>query len=178
MSTATQEITGTWTVDPIHSSADFAVKHMVVATFRGTFAEIDASFDATGDTPQLTGTVPVASVDVKDENLKAHLLSNDFFAAEQNPTITFVSTSFQRDGDAVTAEGDLTVKGTTQRVTATGTIAGPGTDIAGNEKIGLDLDTVVDRTAFGLDWNAPLPKGGFALANDVKLSVHLELVQS
>jgi polyisoprenoid-binding protein YceI len=178
MSTATQEITGTWTVDPIHSSADFSVKHMVVATFRGTFAEIDAKLDTTGDTPVLTGTVPVASVDVKDENLKGHLLADDFFAADQYPTVTFVSDTFERNGEAITVEGDLTVKGVSQRVTGTGTVAGPGTDIAGNEKIGIDIETVVDRTKFGLNWNAELPKGGFALANDVKISVHLELVQA
>lgn len=178
MSTATQPVTGTWTVDPIHSSASFAVKHMVVATFRGSFAEIDAKLDVTGDTPQLTGTVPVASIEVKDENLKGHLLADDFFAADQHPTITFVSTSFERDGEDLTVEGDLTVKGVTQRVVGKGTLVGPATDIQENEKIGVDLDTIVDRTAFGLNWNAPLPKGGVALGNDVTLSIHLELVQA
>jgi polyisoprenoid-binding protein YceI len=178
MTTATQPVAGNWTVDTVHSSASFAVKHMVVATFRGSFGEIDAKLDTTGDVPQLTGVVPVASIEVKDENLKGHLLADDFFSAEQNPTITFVSTSFQRDGDAITVEGDLTVKGVTNRVTGTGSLVGPATDIQGDERIGIDLDTVIDRTAYGLNWNAPLPKGGFALANDVTLTVHLELVQA
>jgi polyisoprenoid-binding protein YceI len=178
MSTATQPVTGTWTVDPVHSTATFAVKHMVVATFRGSFAEVDGSLDTSGETPVLTGRVPVASIEVKDENLKGHLLSGDFFAADEHPDITFTSTSFERDGDTVNVEGDLTIKGISQRVRGTGELAGPATDIAGAEKIGIDIETVVDRTKFGLNWNAELPKGGFALADDVKISVHLELVQA
>jgi polyisoprenoid-binding protein YceI len=178
MSTATQPVTGTWTVDPVHSTASFAVKHMVVATFRGSFAEVEGGLDTSGETPVLTGRVPVASIEVKDENLKGHLLSEDFFAADRYPDITFTSTSFERDGDTVTVEGDLTIKGQSQRVRGTGELAGPATDIAGAEKIGVDIETVVDRTRFGLSWNAELPKGGFALADDVKISVHLELAQA
>jgi len=178
MSTATQPVTGTWTVDPVHSTAGFAVKHMVVATFRGSFAEVDGRLDTSGDTPVLTGRVPVASIEVKDENLKGHLLSDDFFGADQYPDVTFTSTSFTQDGGRITVEGDLTIKGRSQRVTGTGELVGPATDIAGAEKIGIDLEAVVDRTAFGLNWNAELPKGGFALADDVKITVHLELVQA
>jgi len=84
--------------------------------------------------------------------------------------------NFGEDG-SLEVEGDLTIKGNTHRVTARGTLTGPGTDIAGNEKIGVDLEAVIDRREFGLEWNAPLPKGGFALENDVKLEVSLELVK-
>ena len=94
------------------------------------------------------------------------------------PKVTFVSDSVVRDGDDVTLEGDLTIKGTTRRVTAKGTWLEIEADVTGNPRIGIDVDTTIDRTAYGLDWNAPLPKGGVALENDVTLSVHLEFVPS
>ena len=168
---------GTYTSDPVHSATGFAVKHML-ATFRGSFAAFEAQLtvDEDGRT-RLVGSVPVDTVVVKDENLAAHLQSPEFFDAEQHPRITFESTDIAIEGPVVTVTGDLTLKGHTERVTATGTIVGPVEDPFGNTKVGLQLETVVDRTKFGLNWNAPLPKGGFMLANDVTLSVDLELVQ-
>jgi polyisoprenoid-binding protein YceI len=169
---------GTYTSDPVHSTTGFAVKHML-ATFRGSFAAFDAtlSVDEDGRT-KLVGSVPVDTVVVKDENLVAHLQSPEFFDAEQYPTITFESTDVAIEGGDVTITGDLSLKGHTERVIATGTFAGPVEDPFGNTKVSLQLETVVDRTKFGLNWNAPLPKGGFMLANDVTLSVDLELVQA
>jgi polyisoprenoid-binding protein YceI len=114
---------------------------------------------------------------VKDENLAAHLQSPEFFDAEQHPEVTFRSTEFVVDeaGNA-RVTGDLTIKGHTERVVAEGPVVGPIEDPFGNTKLGLQLETVVDRTKFGLNWNAPLPKGGFMLADDVKLTVDLELL--
>lgn len=165
----------TWTADTVHSTAEFAVKHSGVATFRGGFAEVTGTLDLSG-APRLTGEVDVPSIQVKDENLHGHLQSPDFFDTANTPKITFESTSVNRDGDDVTIEGDLTIRGTTQRVTAKGTWLEVEADMTGNPRIGVDITTTIDRTAFGLNWNAPLPKGGFALGNDVTLSVHLELV--
>ena len=173
---ATTAATTTWTADPVHSTAGFAVRHMVVATFRGAFDEVSGSLDLGGEQPALVGEVAVPSIQVKDENLYGHLQSPDFFDAATTPTITFASTSVARDGDQVAIEGDLTIKGTTHRVSATGTWLEIEADIAGNPRIGIDVETTIDRTAYGLDWNAPLPKGGFALDNDVTLGVHLEFV--
>jgi polyisoprenoid-binding protein YceI len=168
---------GTYTSDPVHSSTGFAVKHML-ATFRGSFAAFDATLTADEDgRARLVGSVPVDTVVVKDENLVAHLQSPEFFDAEQYPRITFESTDIAIEEGAVTVTGNLTLKGHTERVSAIGTIVGPVEDPFGNTKVGLQLETVVDRTKFGLNWNAPLPKGGFMLANDVTLSVDLELVQ-
>ncbi len=168
--------TATWTLDTVHSTADFTVKHMVVATFRGTFDDLSATLEFDGDTPKITGSVPVASVVVKDENLYGHLQGPDFFDAERTPQITFASTAVRRigDGPAVEVDGELTIKGTTNSVTATGYITDPTEDIAGNQKVGVELVTTIDRTAFGLNWNAPLPKGGFAVENDVTLTINLE----
>ena len=171
--------TGTWKLDPIHSSAGFAVKHMVVATFRGRFEDFDATLDVAEDgTSRLVGTVDPKSIVVKDENLAGHLQSPDFFDAERYPEIRFESTSIRVEGDEAILEGQLTIKGNSQPVTARGAYVGPHEDIAGFTKIGLSFETQVDRTLYGLNWNAPLPKGGVALANEVTLIVELELAKA
>jgi polyisoprenoid-binding protein YceI len=177
MSTATEATT--WTLDTVHSSASFAVKHMIVSTFRADFETIEATLDTSGDEPKLTGRVPVESVNLRDENLRGHLYSEEFFDVANTPTVDFVSTSIERgEGDAVTVHGDLTVKGITKPVVGIGTITEPTEDAFGGTRIGVELETTLDRTAYDLNWNAPLPKGGFALANDVKLQIHLEFVQA
>jgi polyisoprenoid-binding protein YceI len=168
---------GTWSADQVHSRVGFAVRHMVVATFRGDFTDFRATLTVGEDgEPRLEGAVLVTSVDVRDDNLRGHLLSPEFFDAERHPEIRFASTSWRVDGDGhVAIEGDLTIKGRTERVAASGSLARVEADIAGNERLGLELETVIDRRRFGLDWNAPLPRGGVAVDNDVTLSVALEL---
>ena len=174
---ATAIPTGTYTDDGVHSSAGFAVKHML-STFRGSFAKLTAELTVGEDgQAKLVGTVPVDTVAVKDENLVAHLRSPEFFDTEQHPEIRFESVEIAVDGSSLAIVGDLTIKGHTERVNAQGSVVGPIEDPFGNAKLGLQLETVVDRTKFGLNWNAPLPKGGFMLANDVKLTVDLELLQ-
>lgn len=166
---AQDRLAGTWNFAAVHSSASFSVKYLVAA-FRGGFEQFDASFD--GDV--LTGTVKVASVTVKDPNLIGHLQAPDFFDAEQYPEITFRSTSIELDGDQAEIDGELTVKGISKPVHASGSVNGPTEDFLGNTRLGFTLETTIDRSAFGISWNAPLPKGGFALSNDVKLVVELE----
>jgi polyisoprenoid-binding protein YceI len=162
-------LAGTWNFVPVHSTATFAVKYLV-APFRGEFTDLQAEL-ADG---RLTGAVKVASVAVKDENLTAHLLNADFFDAEQYPEIAFSSDSIDIDGDRVTLSGELTMKGVTRPVTAAGTLSGPTEDYMGNTRLGLSLEATIDRTAHGVSWNAPLPKGGDALGNDVTIAVELE----
>lgn len=169
---------GTWNLDPTHSSASFAVKHMGVATFRGRFEKFDATLTVGPDSAELVGSVDASSIVVKDENLQGHLGSPDFFDIERYPEIGFRSTSLRREGDEVIVDGELTIKGSTRAVEARGEISGPGVTLGDVTKLGLTLETIVDRTEFDLKWNAPLPKGGFAVANDVKLTVELELVQA
>ena len=169
---------GTWGIDTIHSSASFAAKHMVVSTFRGQFDDLDATLTVGDDgEASLLGVVKVDSIVVKDENLAGHLKSPDFFDTERYPEIRFASAAIRRDGDELVVDGDLSVKGHTQRVEARGTISGPATGLDDSYRIGLSLEAIIDRTAFGLDWNAELPKGGRVLANDVTLIVELELVR-
>jgi polyisoprenoid-binding protein YceI len=178
LDTSTQLPVGTWKSDPTHSSASFAVKHMVVATFRGRFEDLDATLAVGEDgAGQLRGSVDAGSIVVKDENLQAHLGSPDFFDTERYPKLNFVSKSIRREGEQLVLDGDLTIKDQTHAVEARGTITDPHETLGGAVKIGLTLETIIDRTKFGLDWNAPLPKGGFALAEEVKLTVELELAQ-
>src|SRR3954470_7245985 len=169
---------GTWALDQTHSSASFAVKHMVVATFRGRFEDFDASLtvDESG-AARLTGTVKADSIVVKDENLGGHLKSPEFFDTERYPDITYVAGDVRRVGDELIVNGTLTIKGHSEQVEGRGTITDPAVTFGDVEKIGVTLETVIDRTKYGLDWNAPLPKGGFALADDVKLTVELELAR-
>ncbi len=177
MSTTTP--TATWALDTIHSTASFAVKHMVVSTFRAEFGTIEATLDTSGAEPKLTGRVPIESVTLRDENLRGHLYSEEFFDVANHPYVEFVSTSVERGEDnAVTVRGDLTIKGITKPVAGTGVITEPTEDISGGTRVGVELETTLDRREFDLNWNAPLPKGGFALANEVKLFIALEFAQS
>jgi polyisoprenoid-binding protein YceI len=177
--TATRLPVGSWKLDPTHSSASFAVKHMGVATFRGHFDHFDATLTVTDDgAAELVGTVRAASIVVKDENLQAHLGAPDFFDSERYPELRFVSRSLRRQGEELIVDGELTIKDKTHAVEARGTITDPTETLGGAVKIGITLETIIDRTKFGLEWNAPLPKGGFAVANEVKLTVELELAQA
>ena len=166
----------TWALDPVHSQAEFSVRHMAVATFKGTFSSVEASLSETDGEISLVGTVHPGDIVVKDENLFGHLQGPEFFDAEKYPDITFASTSVTRDGDKLELEGNLTMKGVTEPVKAHGHMYGPTEDAMGNTKVGVSIETEVDRTVFGISWNAPLPKGGFAVSDEVKLSVQLEFV--
>jgi polyisoprenoid-binding protein YceI len=163
--------TGTWHLDPVHSSIGFEVAYMGGA-FRGQFREVDATLDDA----RLTGSAQVASVDVKDENLAAHLQSPEFFDVERYPELRFASTDVE-GGEQLTIRGQITIKGVTQPVELTGRATEPLTDGYGRERFGLRAETKVDRTAFGLDWNLPLPSGEPALSNEVTLVAELFFVK-
>jgi polyisoprenoid-binding protein YceI len=177
--TQTRLPVGTWKLDPTHSSAGFAVKHMGISTFRGRFEDFDARLSVSEDgAAELLGTVRADSIVVKDENLQAHLGSPDFFDSEHYPELRFASRSLRRDGDELIADGELTIKDQTHPIEARGSITPPTETLGGAVKVGVTLEAIIDRTQFGLSWNAPLPKGGLALGSDVKLTVELELVRS
>jgi polyisoprenoid-binding protein YceI len=164
---------GTWKSDPVHSSVGFAVRHMGVTPFRGGFKSFGASL-AGG---RLVGTAEVESIVTDDENLTGHLLSPDFFDSSRFPELRFESSGIEREGDDVVVRGELTLKGITRPVELRGTATGPLSDPYGRSRFGLELQTTIDRTAFGLDWNAELPAGGQVVANDVELTASLELVE-
>lgn len=165
--------TGTWNADPVHSEIAFIVEYMA-GMFRGTFEKFNVQL-ADG---VLSGTADVTSISVKDENLEAHLLSPDFFDAERHPELSFRSTRISREGDEVTIAGEVTIKGHSEPAEIRGTFKDPINDPYGSERLGLRLETTVDRTKFGLNWNNPLPSGEPALANDVTLTAELQLVKA
>jgi len=163
--------TGTWQADTVHSRIAFEVPY-AVATFTGEVPDFEASLVDGA----LKGVARINSITVKEENLQAHLLSPEFFDAERHPEVTFVSSAIRRDGDEVEIDGELTMKGITRPATLTGTATGPTVDHFGATRLGLKLETVVDRTQFDMNWNMPLPTGEPALANAVTLKADLTLV--
>ena len=168
--TQTAVPTGTWQADTVHSSVAFEVPY-AVATFSGQVTD----FDATLADGKLTGSARIESIQTKEENLQAHLLSPEFFDAERHPVVSF-SGALKRDGDAVEIDGEITIKGITQPTVLKGTIVGPTVDHFGATRVGLKLQTTVDRTKFDINWNMPLPTGEPALANEVTLKADLTLV--
>ena len=171
--TTPDRLEGNWSFAPVHSAANFSVKYLV-ATFSGSFEELDAKLED----GKLSGSARVDSITVKDDKLVGHLQSPDFFDAEQHPELSFESTEIRIDGDRVELDGELTLKGKTNPIQASGTVQGPTEDFMGNTRLGFVLETTIDRTAYGVDWNADLPKGGKALSDEVKLTVELEFHRS
>ena len=161
---------GTWSVDPVHSTIGFSVGYMA-GTFAGTFSDFDVSVSD----GVLSGTAKVASVQVKDPNLEGHLQTPDFFDAERYPELSFVSRSIERSGDELAIAGDITIKGHTEPVELKATTTEPIADPYGGTRFGLKLETTIDRRAFGISWNNPLPSGEPALSNDVVLTADLQL---
>jgi polyisoprenoid-binding protein YceI len=170
MSTTEQQATGTFVADPVHSHVGFEVPY-AVATFSGEVTD----FTATLADRHLEGSAKIESITLRDESLSAHVLSPEFFDAERHPVLTF-SGDVVRDGDRATVEGEITMKGITRPATLVGTIVGPTVDHFGATRVGLKLETAVDRTAFDMKWNMPLPNGEPALANEVTLKADLTLV--
>ena len=173
MTTATA-LAGTYTADPVHSSFGFAVRYQGVSLFKGTLGDVSATL-ADG---KLEGSAKVESISIRTpEQFRAHVLSGEFFDVANHPEVTFTSTSLElgEDGTA-TVEGDLTIRGVTKPITATGTWIAPAADAFANQRGHLNLEATVDRTEFGLNWNMDLPGGGKALANDVTLTVELSLI--
>lgn len=165
---------GTWRIDPTHSTVGFTVTYMGVAPFQGAFRAFDATLDADG----LRGAAEASSIDVDNEQLGEHLASPDFFDTANHPELRFEAGAAERDGDAVTFEGTLEVKGNRAPIVLTGTLTEPVSDPWGNSKLGLSLAGTVDKNAVGLTWNAPLPEGGSMLGDDVELSASLVFVQA
>jgi polyisoprenoid-binding protein YceI len=175
MSTTTTSLSGTYTADPVHSSFGFGVRYQGVSLFRGTLNEVEAKLlDG-----RLEGTAKVESISIKTpEQFRAHVLSAEFFDAENHPEVTFASTSIDvADDGSATVTGDLTIKGITKPVTATGTWTPPAADAFGNSRAHLNLEAVIDRTEWDMNWNMALPSGGNVLANDVTLTIELSLVE-
>jgi polyisoprenoid-binding protein YceI len=175
--TITQQIpAGTWAVDPVHSSVTFAVTRNGVTTFRSGFERYEAKLTG-GEDARLEGTVKVESIGIDEEMLKGHLLSPEFFDTQRFPQLRFSSTELSVGEDStLRVVGELEIHGETRKVEAGGRFAQLGGDLAGKARVGLSIESTVDRRDFGLDWQAELPSGGEVLDYAVTISVDLELV--
>src|SRR5215831_10826669 len=134
--------TETYTADRVHSSVAFEVEYMGIGAFGGSVSE----FEATLENGRLSGSARIESLETKDENLHAHLMSPQFFDAERHPVVSFSTEHAAVEGSNVELAGEITIKGVTRPATLSGTIVGPKTDPYGNERYGLKLETTVDRT--------------------------------
>jgi len=175
MATATTPLlSSTYNADPVHSSFGFAVRYQGVSLFKGTLDEVAATLTD----GRLEGTAKVESISIRTpDQFRQHVLSAEFFDNENHPEVTFNSDNVElREDGTATVAGELTIKGITRPVEATGTWTAPAADAFGNERGHLNLEAVIDRTEFDINWNMALPSGGNVLANDVTLTVELSLV--
>ncbi len=169
-----------WVVDPTHTNVEFSVKHMMIATVRGRFSEVEGVIE--GDPSDLTtarfeATINTKSIDTRQEDRDNHLRSADFFDVENHPKITFKSTSVEKVGEnQYKVTGDLTIRGVTRPVTLDTTFEGRGKDPWGGERIALTAKGAINRKDFGLTWNAALETGGVLVSDEVKLEINVEAV--
>jgi polyisoprenoid-binding protein YceI len=168
---------GTWSIDPVWSSLEFEIKKIGLFTVKGRVPGFSGTVRG-GDHPSIEGTVTVSSITTFDETRDGHLQSPDFFDADRYPNLNFESTSVETQGDELVVEGDLTIKEVTKPVELRGRFVGTGADHVGNDRIGLELAGTIDRTEFGLNWNAPLPGGGFLLPDEVRLNASFVAVKA
>ena len=175
-SAVTEIPAGTWSIDPVWSSVEFEVRKLGLVPIRGRAAVFSGTIEG-GENASIEGTVDTTSITSFDETRDGHLQSPDFFDTERYPELRFRSTDVAFEGDELVVHGDLTIKGTTNPVELRGSFLGSQPDMTGNERIALELAGTIDRTAFGLVWNAPLPAGGFLLPNDVVLKATFAAVK-
>ena len=183
MSAAVQPATGTttWTVDPVHSSVEFAVRHLMITTVKGRFTDVQGTVTLDEANPAASSVdiaVQVASIDTREPQRDAHLKSADFFEVEKFPTLTFRSTSVRdQKKDGFTLIGDLTLHGVTREVALDVTTEGRAKDPWGGQRAGYTATTKIKRSDFGLTWNQLLETGGFAVSDDVKIALDVQVVQ-
>jgi polyisoprenoid-binding protein YceI len=173
--------TGTWKVDPAHSSVGFEVKHMMIATVRGQFREFEGTIEAAEDPSdsRAWGSVKTATIDTGNEDRDNHLRSADFFDSERYPEARFESTRLDPVGGAEwRVTGNLTIKDVTREVTFDASVQGAGEDPWGNERVGVAVHGSIDRTDFGLTWQQALTKGGMLVGEKVKIQVDASAIRA
>lgn len=168
---------GVWTLDGSHSDISFSVRHAGVSKTKGAFSEAEATLTvAEGAEPVVDATVQIASVNTRSADRDGHLVSADFFNAEEFPTMTFKSTSFEIDDEDLTIEGDLAIKGETRKVEFKGEAGGVATDPFGTTRFGASVSTKISRKDFGITWNAALEAGGVLVGDKVTINLDVEFV--
>ncbi|MDE3165318.1 MAG: YceI family protein [Acidobacteriota bacterium] len=173
----------TYNIDPAHSTADFKVRHLMIANVRGEFSKVAGTVQFDPETPansKVEARIDVNSLQTREAQRDAHLKSADFFDVEKFPEMTFVSKNVVRtDDDEYKVTGDLTIHGVTREVVLA--VEGPGPEVKdpwGNLKTGASAKTKINRKDFGLVWNVALETGGVLVGDDVQIQLDLELVRA
>jgi polyisoprenoid-binding protein YceI len=178
---AVADISGSYTIDSSHTRLGFSARHAMVTTVRGQFKEFEGAATVDTATPANSSvniTIQAASIDTGAEDRDGHLRSADFFDADVMPTITFVSTAVEANGDDWNITGDLTIKGVTQSVTIPFEFTGSAQDPFGNTRIGFEGSTSINRKDFGLTWNAALDTGGVLVSEKIKLDFDVSAIKT
>lgn len=174
-------LTGEYTLDPSHSRIGFVARHAMVTKVRGSFNEFTGSASVDGADPERSSVelvIKTESIDTRNADRDAHLRSNDFLKMDEYPEITFRSTGVKQTGDAAfDVTGDLTIRGVTRSVTVPFTFEGQATDPFGNQRIGLEGGTTINRQDFGVTWNAPLETGGFLVSDKIVLEFEISAIK-
>jgi polyisoprenoid-binding protein YceI len=175
--------TTTWSIDPVHSIAEFKVKHMMISNVKGHFSKIAGSLtidEAGHANSRVEASIDAASIETRDAQRDGHLKSEDFFHVEKFPTLTFRSTSISRVGDEeLSVEGDLTIRGVTRNVVfAVEGPTSPAKDPWGNTRIGISATTKINRQDFGLVWNAALEAGGILVGDEVTITLDVQFTKA
>jgi polyisoprenoid-binding protein YceI len=172
--------TSTWKIDPAHSNVEFAVKHLMISTVKGLFADVAGEIVIAENEPSrssVSATLRAASIDTRTGQRDDHLRSADFLDAPNFPEITFRSTRITGDASEFKVTGNLTIRGVTREVTLDATNEGSGKDPWGGDRIAFSATTKLDRRDFGLTWNQAIEAGGVLVGNDVKISIDVQAVK-
>jgi polyisoprenoid-binding protein YceI len=176
--TRTSLPTGTWKVDPVHSSVEFHVKHLGIATVKGQFKEFEGTVEVDEDGVRAYGNVEVASVDTREPQRDEHLRSADFFEVERFPRIGFSSTAIRPlDDEDFEIDADLTIHGVTRGVTLRATLEGTETDPQGKDRVGISATTQINRSDYDIKFNAALGSGNLVVSDRVKILVDISAVK-
>jgi polyisoprenoid-binding protein YceI len=176
--TATDLSTGTWAIDPAHSSISFSVRHLMVSKVRGTFETFSGAIVVAEDgTPSVTAEISVDSVHTGNEQRDAHVKNADFFDVETYPTASFVSKGVKADGDDYVLDGEFTLKGVTKPIELKLEFNGVNPGMGHGEVAGFEATVVLNRNDFGIDFNAPLETGGVVVGDKVTITLDIEALK-
>jgi polyisoprenoid-binding protein YceI len=179
MTTATTQLsTGTWAIDPVHSSIGFSVRHLMVSKVRGTFDQFSGAIVVAPDgTPSVTADIAVGSINTGNEQRDGHVKSADYFEAEKYPTATFRSTGVRADGDDYVVDGEFTLRDVTKPVSLKLEFNGIHAGMGQGEVAGFEASVVLNRKDFGIDSDIPLETGGVVVGEKVTITLQIEAIK-
>ncbi len=176
-----EEARTTWTIDPTHTTVEFAVKHMMITTVRGRFGQVEGDISPIDSGWKAVAKIDAKSLDTRADQRDEHLRSADFFHVDEFPDLLFesepVDAAFSKPGDRFKVAGDLTIRGVKRPVELDVVYEGRGGDPWGGERMSFTATTRLDRRDFGLTWNQALEAGGVLVANDVNITIEAQVVK-